>query len=191
MIEHFAEQAIPNLTPEELEPLGLSIEDIENGYVVSLMMPRWFDEGRGQSTTPPYLVLTRRTEWDEMERLLERLAADPEDLPDEFPEQALIEVHVKDGDILLRRAPIHQMVPDDPDYPVNPDTYVSDHRHRVRVPVILAPYSHSLYTPDLLERWPFVKAKDATGRGGTSTTSKTVKLWEDGQGKDGRQRDDR
>jgi hypothetical protein len=57
------------------------------------------------------------------------------------------------------------MVPDDPEYSLDPDTYVSVHSHRVRMPVILAPYSDSLYTPDLLERWPFVKAKDATGEG--------------------------
>lgn len=165
LVEYFAEQAIPRLTPEELKPLGLTNEDIERGYNVSLMMPRMFDEVHGQTTTPPYLVLTRKSEWDEMERHFERLAADPEDLPNEFPEQAMIEVHVEKKDIILRVAPIHQMVPDDPDYPVYPDTYVSDHRHRVRVPVILAPYSHSLYTSELLARWPFVKAKDATGEG--------------------------
>jgi DNA-directed RNA polymerase specialized sigma24 family protein len=165
LVEYFSERALPRLTPDELKPLGLTNEEIEQGYRVSMMLPRWFDEELGQCQEPPFLVLTRKSEWKEMERLFNRLSAHPEDLPNEFPEQALIEVHVEDGNLLLNRAPIHQMVPDDPDYPVYPDTYVSDHKHRVRVPVILAPYSDSLYTPKLMARWPFVKAKDARGEG--------------------------
>lgn len=164
-IEHFAERAIPQLTPEELKPLGLTLDDLARGYEVALMLPRWLDADDNQQTAPPYLVLTRKADWAEMTQHLARMTQDPTAVPDDFPEQAFIEIHLEHDDIELRVAPIHQMVADDPEYSVNPDTYLATHAPRVRVPVILAPYSDDLYTPDLLARWPFVKAADATGEG--------------------------
>jgi hypothetical protein len=119
------------------------------------MLPRWQKQDGQQGTTPPYLILTQRADWEQMQHLFTRLSRAPNDLPDEFPEESLIRVDVEEDNILLRVEPIHQMVPDDPTNSIGANTYLSVHAPRLRLPVALAAYSRADYTPELLKRWPF------------------------------------
>ncbi len=160
VIERFAEPALPRLTPDELKPLGLTNQELQQHYQASLMLPRWYDGAGDLVPTPPFLVLTRRPDWEQMQTLFARLKRDPADLPDEFPEEALIRVDVEADYIHLRVEPIHQMVPDDPEFSLEPDTYVAVHASHLRLPVILGAYSRSLYTPELRQRWPFANPDD-------------------------------
>jgi DNA-directed RNA polymerase specialized sigma24 family protein len=157
VIESFTEQIKPKLTPDEIRPLGLTLQELHDNYVASLVLPRWFNQDGEVDSTPPSFLLTRKPDWETMAHLFERLKRDPEDLPDEFPEQCMIRVNVDDGNLSLRVEPMLQIIPDDPELSVEPDTYLSIHSARAKIAVIFGFYESSLYTPELCARWPFVR----------------------------------
>jgi RNA polymerase sigma factor (sigma-70 family) len=158
VIERFTEELTPRFTPEELSPLGLSMDELRSEYVTSLMIPRWFPKDTDAlKPSLPYMLLARRQDWPTFQRIHTRMAMDPSYLPDEFPEESLIKLDISGKHIKLGGVTAFQMVPEDPDSERLGNTYVALHDSRRRVPSIMAFIGSELYTDEFRERWPFLQ----------------------------------
>ncbi len=156
VVERFAEAVSPRFTPDELKPLGISLEEFQREYVASLMLPRWH-EGQELRIGGFSMLLARRTRWADAQELYRRLAQGEENVEPLIQEECLLDVTIEDGQIHLSIQPIVEVVPEGSQEQISTDnTYLSVHSPRLVVPVILGFFDRSLYTPDLLARWPFV-----------------------------------
>lgn len=151
VVDRFAQQVVPQFTPDELKPLGLTQETFQEQYVASLMMPWWYEANQEFKTNLPSLLLTQRTDWKRFQHLLKQLAKHPERTDLEFPEECLIHVDVKDDFIQLSVQVLVEMVASDEN-----STYVSMHKPHTIMPMILASWDTSLYTSVVHKRWPFL-----------------------------------
>lgn len=151
VVDRFAQQVTPQFALDELKPLGLTPETFQEQYVISLMMPWWYEAQQTFKTNLPSLLLTRRTDWQRLQHGLKQLAKNPARTDLAFPEECLINVDVEEDAIRLSVQVLIEMVPSDEN-----NTYVSMHRPRTILPVVLASWDPSLYTSEVHKRWPFL-----------------------------------
>jgi hypothetical protein len=164
-IERFAEKLIPQLTPDELKPLGLSLNELQTHYVTSLIMPREPDPTK-KSDHINYLLLTRQSDWQLMQQLFQQIRRNPEAQQDEFPEECLISVKVDGDNLELNIETMLRMLPDvgfvyADFYGSEVGSFVSNncvsvHAPRIRMPASLLGFGREAYSEDFNERWPFV-----------------------------------
>jgi len=112
VLDRFACPMTPQLTPDELQRLNFSDEDFRSNYLVSLILPQG-EEKRFLGHNRPYLLLSRREEWDNMQKNIEILHKSqrefdayellyPEcEIWNTIPEEFLFSVDVIDENILL------------------------------------------------------------------------------------------
>jgi DNA-directed RNA polymerase specialized sigma24 family protein len=122
-VERFAKPITPQLTPDELEPLGIKdVEEFHKHYVASLVLPWQRDEDEMTETERLYVMLVRRGDWGRLlEATKEQLqhhdhSGEPweryESLLAEFPTEYLLGVEIVDDNIVLTpRSPVG-IIPD-------------------------------------------------------------------------------
>ena len=159
VVEMFANPINPHFTTDELKPLGLDAEEFHTHYIASLIMP-WEPADKKGELGQPSLLLTRRTEWQEMVEMFNRLKQDKNDTDQLSPEQCLIKVDIDANDnFLLNVEQILEILPE-PETWKGSDrsdgTRLSVHRPKVNIPVTLGFFDTGLYTPELHQRWPFL-----------------------------------
>lgn len=156
VVERFAESISPQFTPDELKPLGLSLAELQTHYMASLILPRWH-VGQELNMGGISMLLTRRPDWADWQELCDRLAQGEEEVGEFVHEACFLNVEIEDSYVHLAIQPLVELVPENPKSLFSSDnTYLSIHASRLVIPVILGFFDRSLYTPELLERWPFV-----------------------------------
>ena len=159
IVERVSECFTPHFTPDELRPLGLRVEEFQNDYVATLMLPRpSSDEAQ---VIQPSLILTRRPDWDEMQQMFnhlyrDRVAGDPEFLS---PEEFLVRIDLEDKHFALSPEQLFEFIPEPEEWgdtPMSDNTYFSVHKPRLTIPVTMGFFDRDLITGDVRSRWPFL-----------------------------------
>jgi|GEM_PF-3173377 len=159
VVERFANCISPQFTPDELEPLGLTVEEFQDNYVASLMLP--WEPIESEELRYPSLVLTRRPEWNSMQEMFALLKKDRHASDQISPEECLLklDVDIDNEHIILSVEQILEFFPE-PEHWVEEDiseyTYLSVHRPKLTISVSLGFFDSALFTPELYERWPFL-----------------------------------
>jgi RNA polymerase sigma factor (sigma-70 family) len=157
VVERFANPTSPGFTPEELEPLGLTVEEFRSNYVASLMLP--WEPLKLEELGYPSLVLTRRPEWESMREMFNRLHDDRSDTDQISPEECLLKIDIDNEHIVLTVEQILEFLPEPEEWAgteLSENTFLSVHLPRMTLPVTLGFFDRSLFTPELHERWPFL-----------------------------------
>ncbi|MEW5957681.1 MAG: sigma-70 family RNA polymerase sigma factor [Chloroflexota bacterium] len=157
VVERFTNCIIPQLTPDELTPLGLTSEEFRANYVASLLLP--WEPHQGGETGYPSLVLARRLDWESMQEMFEQLYRNPSDTDLISPEECLLKIDVDQDNLVLRVEQMLEFILEPEDWSGtsrSDNTYLSVHSPRMTIPVTLGFFDRSLYTPDLYQRWPFL-----------------------------------
>jgi hypothetical protein len=159
VVERFANCVTPQLTPDELEPLGLTVEEFQNNYVASLMLP--WEPIESEELRYPSLVLTRRPEWDNMQEMFAQLKKDRHAADQISPEECLLklDVDVDNEHIILSVEQILEFFPEPEGWAekeISENTYLSVHLPKLTIPVSFGFFDRSLFTPELHKRWPFL-----------------------------------
>jgi len=157
IVERFANLITPQFTPEELKPLGLTVEEFQANYVASILLP-WEPQEKGK---PGYLsmVLTRRQDLESMQAMLKQLSrarTEPDLLS---PEECLLKVDIDNDNIVLTVEQMLEFLPEPKEWigsGLSDNTYMLVHSPRRAIPVTLGFFDRSLITPELYERWPFL-----------------------------------
>jgi len=142
VIDRFCKQVLPQFTPDELKAIGLTKQELDRHFDCSFMFPHSFHDD-ATSLTPPSLLLTRKADRRNLNRIYNRLKRNPNYLPDEFPVEGLIRVDVEDDYFELYVEPMVQIYPD-PEYLLSSDQYMLVHNPRMKVPIALAFYDDEL-----------------------------------------------
>lgn len=176
VVDIFSEPTTPNLTPDELKPLGLSLKEFKEFYDVSIMLPRWYENQLVLNTSPPSLLLVRKEDRQDWLANIIALAKDP-DLDDFlFPRCCFLKFDIDGKDIILTPEPLMEFVPDfnfdtaenravvkpDPITGELPDlgphnTFLAPHKPRSILPVMMASLDSSLYDETVYKEWPFLR----------------------------------
>lgn len=142
VVDRFSEKILPQFTPEELKPIGITMSELTKFFEFSLLFPHSLQEN-ATSLTSPSLLLMRKTDHKKLDRIYKRLQRNPDSLPDEFPVEALIRMDVEDGNFILSVDPMVQIFPD-PDQLIGDDHFMMLHSPRMRLPIVLATYDDDL-----------------------------------------------
>ena len=62
VVEQFRDAFIPNLSPDELKPLGIDLEELKKNYLATLLVPRWMKAETQQSDYGRLSLLLVETE---------------------------------------------------------------------------------------------------------------------------------
>jgi RNA polymerase sigma factor (sigma-70 family) len=160
VVERFANCISPQLTADELKPLGLTAEEFQNNYVTSLMLP-WAPIDESEEPRRPFLILTQRMEWDSMQEMFVQLKKDPRATDQISPEECLLKLDADlDNEyIILSVEQILEFFPEPENWAekdISENTYISVHHPKLTIPVSLGFFDRSLLTPEVHERWPFL-----------------------------------
>jgi DNA-directed RNA polymerase specialized sigma24 family protein len=137
VVERFAETVIPQFTPDELKPLGLSLTEFQTHYAASLILPRW-QVDQEQNLGGITMLLTRKPDWADWQQLCARLEVGEGDVDEFIREECFIDVEVEDGHIVLDVHPLVELIPEGTNQSVSSDnTYLSIHGSKLVIPVIL------------------------------------------------------
>lgn len=160
VVEMFSNQVTSQMTEDELRPLGLSPQEFQQHYTVTLIMPRWQGNIGQIQTNQPSLLLTRRVEWEEQRMLLQQLRRRPNLKDFLFPEACILNFKIKEDTIHLSPDVLVEVIPD-LDKPKHSDRmYLSAHEPRLAIPVTWGFWDESLITPEVQQRWPFMEGGD-------------------------------
>ena len=160
VVESFSNCVVPQLTPDELKPLGLSVEAFQKRYAASIMLPRYDPEDIEIGL--PYLVLTQRRDWDEMRTMFKRLSRRRGLKKLDFlsPEQCLLKLDQADENVIVTPDQVFEFLPE-PDHWVEIEhlsehTYLAVHSPFMRIRVSFGFFAQDLITSEVRRRWPFL-----------------------------------
>lgn len=114
-VERVANPTPPQLTPDELEPLGLTVKDFQTKYVTSLALSHGYEEGELSEIGHLCVLLTRRFEWETMQEMIKRLSlgqVDVDHLWSRMPEEYMLTADVDGESIILTPQRYIQFFPD-------------------------------------------------------------------------------
>lgn len=156
VVERFAEAIVPQLSEDELKPLGLTQAELQQHYVASLILPRWQVDAE-MNLGGIAMLLARRGDWADWQELCARLARGEGRVDEYIREECFLNLEIEDGYIHVDIHPLVELIPEINEEQLSTDnTYLAIHGVRRVVPVMLGFFDASLYTPEILSRWPFV-----------------------------------
>jgi DNA-directed RNA polymerase specialized sigma24 family protein len=163
IVENFGSWLIPQLTPEEIEPLGLRQVELAQNYHALLIVPRWKRAASDTEYGQLSLLLVRREAKDQWKKEVGRIERNPEAKRFRFPEACMVDLDVDNGSINLSVQMLVEIWPDIDSTEYSGHTYLSTHHSPLLVPITLGEWHPSMYLdPEhnqevtVYERWPFV-----------------------------------
>jgi DNA-directed RNA polymerase specialized sigma24 family protein len=168
IVENFSHWLIPQLTPDEIAPLGVQQAELAQHYRAMLMVPRW---KKGSTSGTDYgklsLLLVRREavkQWRDEEA---RVVRNPQSRRFHFPEACLVDLDVEDDTVALSVQTLVEIWPDLDALEHSDNLYLSSHKTSSLVPVTLGVWDPSLYFDPTVndggtayDRWPFLPSDE-------------------------------
>lgn len=164
IIESFESWFLPRLNEEELEPLGMSAEELEENYTSLLLVPRWKASERDATEYGGLdLLLIRKDDTAQWRKEAGRLMRNPAAKRFRFPATCLIHLDVDNGLLKLEPQTLIEIWPDLDPEEQSDNVFLSVHNVPGVVPVMFSPLDEGLYDdPDIFnggtawDCWPFL-----------------------------------
>ncbi|MCA9910818.1 MAG: hypothetical protein KC519_19315, partial [Anaerolineae bacterium] len=160
VVDRFAHMTTPQLTEDELKPLGLSVDEFQQHYVASIITPRWFSSAAEMNMNRPSLLLTRRDQWPDLGIHLRGLYEHRQDTS-HTPLECILDFTIDGDNIVLERASLVEMIPELDPVGWSDNMFVTAHEPRMTVPVIWGFWDKSMVDEKELqaefEHWPFMR----------------------------------